>query len=1087
MLEPGYYEKPLTRLEKSQIELERLAAATKTVDEAEIPLALSAYLKSELQKVLTEIEEPEAQVEFSNQILQAVHRLTAEQEAPAINHNIEEASQLATPLSNIIRVWGQQETDLKALIKHEKNSTDARPETSLAQSSLFSGTPGEPNLASELNKEIKTADRIDLLVSFIKMSGLNRIKKSLAEFCKNGGKLRVITTTYLGASDAKAIRYLSELPNCEVKVAYSSSRRNLHAKSYIFHRSSGYSTVYVGSSNLSAQALTDGLEWNVKMALVDQKQTVEQIKATFDIYWAHQDFKTFHPEDLEALQAELQSQKRVFIKKNPGLDSQSTSSSSSSNTQVLFNLEPYQFQAEILEKLEAARTNLNSRKNLVVAATGTGKTMIAAFDYRNYVRERAKDGKRPRLLFIAHTEEILKQAQKTFQTVLKDYDFGQLFVGGHAPTAALDQGAFDHVFMSIQMANSREIIEKIPADYYDYIIIDEVHHAAAKTYKKILHHFEPDILLGLTATPERMDDESILPFFDDRIAAEIRLSEAINKNLLSQFQYFGISDSVDLSEVHWGVGGYDQNELEALYAQNVERADLVIEKVKEYVNDPNEVRALGFCAGRKHAKFMAEQFQKVGLKADYLDGYTDEARRADLQRKLRKGELNFLFVINVFNEGVDIPEIDTVLFLRPTQSLTIFLQQLGRGLRLSDNKDCLTVLDFIGAANHKYDFGSRFQALLDTKKRSSTKEEVETDFPGAPKGCFIQLEKKAQEYVLENIEASLRLSKNYRKLLGEYALEQRTAQESVTLKGFLERFGIAPQKFYNGKRSFSELKYDAGLIDSFEEPVAEALTKAFPRLVSIDSVAWLNYLVETFESLGTTVSSAELMAEKSLNENQRRMLLMFQRTVWNGSDSEWDSDKVRESFESLKQSPVMRAELVEILNLNKEAVSFVEKSADLDPAVPLQLHARYSRDQLLTGLGLTKVSNIREGVKWLPEQEMDVLLVTLNKSEKNFSPSTMYDDYSIDPTHFHWQSQNSADETTETGKRYIEHDARGSSVLLFVRQSKKDEWGQTEPYAFLGKVHYQEHSGGKPMSIIWKLDEPIPAHIEKETSTLVDL
>ncbi|RRN76176.1 DEAD/DEAH box helicase, partial [Pseudoxanthomonas sp. SGD-10] len=344
---------------------------------------------------------------------------------------------------------------------------------------------------------------------------------------------------------------------------------------------------------------------------------------------------------------------------------------------------------EILEKLQVER-NIHGRfKNLVVAATGTGKTVISAFDFKAFRQLHPQ----ATFLFIAHRKEILTQARHTFRNILRDGNFAELWVDGNE---IKDK---KHLFASVQTLNNNLEALQVSPSYYDYIIVDEGHHAAANTYQKFLSYFKPQILLGLTATPERMDGESILPYFDHHIAAEIRLPEALNHKLLTPFQYFAISDNTDLSNVRWEKGRYVSSDLTKLYTANDIRVRDIIHNFQQYTKDLNDVIAIGFCVSKEHALFMSNKFIEAGLKANALTSDTASETRKQVLTQLRTKEINYLFVVDILNEGVDIPEIDTLLFLRPTESLTIFLQQLGRGLRLCDGKDALTVLDFVGNAN----------------------------------------------------------------------------------------------------------------------------------------------------------------------------------------------------------------------------------------------------------------------------------------------------------------------------------------------------------------------------------------------------
>ena len=373
-----------------------------------------------------------------------------------------------------------------------------------------------------------------------------------------------------------------------------------------------------------------------------------------------------------------------------------------------------------------------------------------------------------------HRKEILEQSIQKFQEVLNDFNFGELYVDGYKPTD------IEHLFISIQSFNSAKLSQWTSKDYYDFIIVDEFHHAAADSYQELLAYYEPKILLGLTATPDRMDGKDILKYFDGRIASKLLLGEAIDRNLLSSFQYFGVTDDTDYRNFKWTRGKYDVSELEKVYTADTRRCALILNSVKKYVTDISSVKGLGFCVSVAHANYMAKYFNDKGIPSISLSSKSADDIRNDAKTDLLSGKINFIFVVDLYNEGVDIPAIDTVLFLRPTESATVFLQQLGRGLRLSPGKDCLTVLDFIGQANKKYNFAMKFEAIVG-KGRKSIRKQVEDGFSNLPRGCYIELEKYAKEYILEN----LKQTDNNKRALIEMV---RTFEEDTGLPLNLENF-----------------------------------------------------------------------------------------------------------------------------------------------------------------------------------------------------------------------------------------------------------------------------------------------------------
>ena len=922
------------------------------------------------------------------------------------------------------------------------NQTTVRPTTSLVESTLFTGAKQEPSMLSEIKKEIVSCDRIDLLVSFIKWSAVRQLRDELEDFtARPGTTLRVLTTTYMQASDYKAVEFLSRLPNTEVRVNYETNHMRMHAKSYFFHRESGFSTAYIGSSNLSRAALTAGLEWNMKVTQQDSPDIIQKFSVTFDSYWNDEGFERFDPDDktcVEKLRTELRKD----------------SSISESRFRLQCSVRPYPYQQEILESLQAEREIYGYRKNLVCGSTGVGKTIVAAFDYKRYLE--AHPG--ARLLFVAHRKEILEQSLQKFREVLNDFNFGDCCFDGRRPTQ------IDHLFISIQSFNAADFTRDTTPDFYDFIVVDEFHHAAANSYQALLHYYQPDILLGLTATPERMDGQNVLVWFDNRIAAELRLPEAIDRKLLCPFHYFGVTDDVDYSKLTWR-GQYDISELEKIYTADTRRAALILNSVHEYITDIDEVKGLGFCVSIAHAEYMAAYFNQHEIPSLALSARSADDVRDDAKRRLLEGKIRFLFVVDLYNEGVDIPELNTVLFLRPTASATIFLQQLGRGLRLHDSKECLTVLDFVGQQHRKYNFDLKLRAMTG-RTRQPLMHYVNNGFSSLPRGCYIHLEKQAKEYVLRNLKEFLF---DKRSLTGRAATFETDTGLPLTLSNFLDYYSIPIAEFYqsSGARSLHRVRQWANLTEDRRD-VDDSVWRALMGLLFADSAPLLDFWIGWIEKPAPPAS-----------ESERLMLNMLYYTFYKKAPDKQGFSSVAEGIEALLHEDFVRAEALEILRYNRSHLHFVAKANQYSFPCPLQLHCRYSTRQILAAFGYfneREAPEFREGVKYLEDKKVDLFLINLNKSEKEFSPSTMYDDYAINSTLFHWQSQSTTAESSATAQRYIHHRETGSTISLFVREFKKNG-SYTAAYTFLGNADYVRHSGSKPVSFTWRLKAEMPPEL----------
>ncbi len=1047
----GIYEELVTQLVSNKInELNKDSyyLNKSKIDKEEASIIISRHLSKTIKGALDLLKgehQIEHQIEIANKIIQF---LKVELKDNEFDRDLIESE------GEILKaVFSKIDAHFSDLDLHLKEIT---PYTRLTHSELFTGGSNTGlSLESELKKEILSSNRIDLLVSFIKFKGIIILEQELKEFTQRGGQLRIITTTYMGASDYKAIQLLSKLENTQVKISYNTGNERLHAKAYLFYRNTGFHTGYIGSSNFSRSALTDGLEWNVKITTQEVSHIIDKFQKTFDSYWQSDDFEIFDDN--------IHKEKLI-----ESLNKGKISTVGATNPSAFFDLKPYPFQNEILEKLEVERSVHHRYRNLVVAATGTGKTVISAFDYKNF----KKENKSAKLLFLAHRKEILEHALSTFQGVLRDNNFGGLWVDGKVPTN------YEFVFASIQTLNNRLENLDLSKEFFDYIIIDECHHLTASSYRGIINYFNPKVLLGLTATPERMDGGDIKEDFHHRIAAEIRLPEALNRKLLCPFQYFGVSDSVDLTNVYWERGRYIPSELSNIYTGNDRRVGEIISALDKYTKDYHEVRALGFCVTIEHAKFMAEKFSMAGFKADYLVS-TNTQNRDAVRTKLQKKEINYLFVVDIFNEGVDIPDIDTVLFLRPTESLTIFLQQLGRGLRLAEDKECLTVLDFVGNARPEYNFENKFRALIG-KTTTPVKKEVEDNFPHLPLGCSIVLEKKAKDIILSNIIAATSLNQN--QLIQKIQTFQNQTTLPLNLKNFAEFYDIPLQLIYKKNRSIGWKRFCqmANVLDDFP-------TDNEYQILSAIKNKWLSTASSSYFNFILKLAKQDFQIRISdLSEVEQSMALMLHYDVWQSAGG---FKSLEDSINQIGKNKVLVDEIIELMEILIDQINFKEIDIDLPYQQPLKVHARYTRDQILAAFGMNtfdKVSSHRIGVGVAENKNIntELLFINLIKSEEDFSPTTMYDDYAINERLFHWQSQNSAGPETPKGKSYISHKQNEKRILLFVREKANDEFGNTMGYVFVGEGSLNNYYGSKPMSIEWELKEPMPHYLWKDAAKL---
>ena len=1020
-LKPGLYEALLTgALDRQLAELltTTVAPQLRELADAEAADRLSRHLSAIVTRAIEALPE----------------RGRARAGAQIIARLIEQLSNSSEAVNRLADLPIDPARVLSAILKRRPDGSpevlDA-PLTPLLDTTLLTNSRGEPAVGHELRAEIHSSDALDVVMAFVRFSGIRPLLEALRRHCRDGKRLRIVTTTYTNSTELLALEELAKL-GAEIKVSYDTASTRLHAKAWLFHRKSGYSTAYIGSSNLTHSAMVTGLEWNVRVSGVRNPDVLEKMSAVFESYWAGGDFVAFDREQ--------------FI--------QRTEVAESGNTVVLSPIEIVlmPFQERLLEQVELARTQ-GRHRNLLVAATGTGKTVMAAVDYAR-LRERLT---RDRLLFVAHREEILEQSRATFAHALRDASFGEFWVRGRRPVR------FDHVFASIQSLN-RAGLESLDPAHFDVVVVDEFHHAAAPSYQLLLERIQPKELLGLTATPERADGLDVFRYFDGGIAADLRVWDAIDQQYLVPFSYFGVHDGMDLGSVPWRRGaGYDPSALTGVLTADHAWAHRVIEELRRKTGDPRGVKALGFCVSVEHARFMAEQFRGAGIPAVAVWGDSAPEERAVALRDLAGGQVNVVLTVDLFNEGVDVPTVDTLLLLRPTESPTLFLQQLGRGLRRARGKALCTVLDFVANHRREFRFDRKLRALLGGT-RGDVQAQVERGFPFLPSGCHMELDPVARDIVLRSIREAIPSE-------WPSKCQELRSLGDVSLATYLTETGLELEDVYANKRSWSELRravelptYDAG-------PQEDAMLRAVGRLLHVDDLGRLDAYRELVARAGPPDPTV-------MTDRERR----FTRMLIGSLTTLKRSASLADGLAQLWSHPQVRRELLEMLELLPPRIDHLHTNVET-PKVPLAVHARYTRAEILAAFDIgqgVKPPTWQTGVWWDENSQSDLLAFTLDKSAGSFSPKTRYRDYAISPELIHWESQSATSLDSETGGRYISQAEHETHVVLFARLSTA-----SKAFWCLGPAKYVSHKGERPIAITWRLQHRLPGDLFAEFAAAV--
>ena len=916
-------------------------------------------------------------------------------------------------------------------------------------------------LYSHLLPYIENAQSIDIAVSFIRATGAGLIFPRLKDMLERGGRIRLLTSDYLNVTEPSALRWLLDLEGEIKPFVFKCKDTPFHPKAWIFNFYDGTGALLVGSSNFSKLALEKSIEWNLR--IYDRHDTVALSNArnSFDELLSR-------PEIAELTEEWLKD----YEKRRPhAMDN--AARMPNEEAEVLEPPSPHHVQRQALEALNETRIN-GYQAGLVVLATGLGKTYLAAFDSMQC----------DNVLFIAHRDEILNQAELCFRAIRPDDVMGKYTGKIKNPNANI-------IFASIQTLSQKSHLENFAPNRFDYIVVDEFHHAAATTYKRVMEYFTPRFLLGLTATPGRTDGASLLALCEGNLVFERDLWEGIDEKLLSPFCYFGIPDLVEYTRIPWRNGRFDEKELGNAVATRA-RAENALEQLKKRGGR----KTLGFCVSVRHADFMAEFARRQGLKAVAVHSGAGSAPRASSLKKLEDGLLDIVFAVDMFNEGVDVPSIDTVLMLRPTESIVVWLQQFGRGLRCIEGKKYLSVIDYIG--NHRV-FLAKARVLLRTGVGDGSLlkalNSCEDGSIQMPEGCEIVYDLEAMEILKSLIH-----------------IPRADAEMDAFYLDFRERYGQRPtaSEIYRaqfnpskkGRNCWFDYVNDMG---DLNETHRAQYRKCKTLLAAVESMPVnkivnllaLRAICEGYDLFGKMhvndiasrilrYSSRNAMFGKMIGEdnrnieNIRKQILEFSIPGW--TTQEWfnfDGETVHAKFLDASHnvgfigkfvSELVEYRLVHAVENAKENGEFSPLKADI--TAELRLWNEYRREEIPDLFGETfNEGKWHKGIVAIHDVKAMILLVTLEKA--GLVIGSHYKDHFETPEEFFWQSQTNTQKGGLYG-RIISGVEKGWNVHLFVRASKLRQ-GKAAPFRYIGIVEFKDWKGERPITVIWKLQDPLPS------------
>ena len=967
-----------------------------------------------------------------------------------------------------------------------------------------------------LKQELLNCKKFYFIVSFIKYSGIQLLISTLDELEKQGIQGEIITSVYLNITDSKALRKLLSYKNIKVKI-YNNSNESFHTKAYLFKKEK-YHNVIIGSSNISQSALYSAEEWNVKLTDSSFFNIYEKSLNQFEKLW--------HSNEAIELTEDFIDEYEKYKK---SVNTQNTFDYRKTKIKQKDEFIPNSMQKRVLEKLKETRENGN-KKGLVISATGTGKTYLAAMDIKQFFEIDSNNenklfeinDEKPKIsnikfLFIAHREELLENAMNVFSKILKidKNEFGRIYGG----LKEIDKSM---IFASIQ--SLRNCYNKFKPDFFDYIIVDEFHHSMSDSYLKTLLYFQSKFLLGLTATPKRMDGKDILSLCDYNVVDEIGIKEALEEDLIVPFHYFGVNDyTINYDNIPYKNGKYNEKVLLKNLLLNT-RTDYIIEKINKFGFDGDKLSAIAFCQNIEHAFFMKEEFVKKGYKSAVITANTNSNERSEILEKFKNKKIEILCVVDILNEGIDIPTINLLLFLRPTMSSTIFIQQIGRGLRKAENKDFVTIIDFIG--NHKKDYLliNYFSNEVDNKDTLFTKKEkiineIKNQFSNIPKSCYVELDRVCQNRIIEKIEKINFNSKNilkdlyldYKEEIGKSENEILKVSDFDTNIELFQKLSLKLGSFYNAQLQFENLEILKRNEIFLNPEKIEFLTYLEKKLTLVEPFTYLiiNYLIKNDFITSEIIINEYKNYFNIKNDFQKKYVIsrIFKELVedeileqdLNNTDSFKFSKKYNHLFNNKNDNnKEINQKLINLTNFQNLTYNFKNRLKDLlylglaefkknndlsifneNILIPYKKYKRVELQILLD-------SKVPKG-SWragYANTDKDICLFATIDKTHILQENLKYNNSLFADDIIQWISQPKTAHTSSVGKMFTKHSELEYDIHIFIRKFAFMDGNKTNPFIYLGKADYYRSFGDKPMRILWKLKQKIPQELIYELYNL---